>query len=234
LYFAIKRFHRWTYLNKNATYNAQADMLSELYSTYMLDFLEDEYPATRARFFLETVFADSNQHFTKILRSIILQLRKREINRAKSIQMISDIQTEIQLTEKEEYFIPRLSYPHLKSSDDAVIIKGVAEGEGKSNLVVEVEDYDGQSYLIRRPISPKEISKLHQLFISANLLVNFRPEHKYLVAVSERGFIIGGLFFNYVDAHHVHMDKIVVSDGYRRKGISEGLMREFFSRLKDK
>ncbi|MCF8412464.1 MAG: AMP-binding protein [Melioribacteraceae bacterium] len=234
LYFAIKRFHRWTYLNKNATYNAQADMLSELYSTYMLDFLEDEYPATRARFFLETVFADSNQHFTKILRSIILQLRKREINRAKSIQMISDIQTEIQLTEKEEYFIPRLSYPHLKSSDDAVIIKGVAEGEGKSNLVVEVEDYDGQSYLIRRPISPKEISKLHQLFISANLLVNFRPEHKYLVAVSERGFIIGGLFFNYVDAHHVHMDKIVVSDRYRRKGISEGLMREFFSRLKDK
>jgi len=98
--------------------------------------------------------------------------------------------------------------------------------------VVEQTDYDGEPFLIRDPISPKEISKLHQLFNIANLLVNFLPEHKFLVAISERGYLIGGLFYSHIRDKTVYMDKIVVSDKYRRKGISEGLMHEFFNRLR--
>ncbi|MCL4280202.1 MAG: GNAT family N-acetyltransferase, partial [Ignavibacteriaceae bacterium] len=85
---------------------------------------------------------------------------------------------------------------------------------------------------IRSPVSPKEISRLHSLFLESNLNVNFRPEHKFLVALSERGFIIGGLFYEMVDDQTVHMDKIVVSARYRKTGISENLMNEFLKRLK--
>ncbi|MCK7522592.1 MAG: GNAT family N-acetyltransferase [Ignavibacteriales bacterium] len=95
-----------------------------------------------------------------------------------------------------------------------------------------MQDDDGNIYTIRNPISPKEISKLHQLYLEANLNVNFRPEHRFLVAISDRGFIIGGSFYYRSDEETVHMEKIVVSNRYRRKGISEGVMNELFSRLK--
>ena len=70
------------------------------------------------------------------------------------------------------------------------------------------------------------------MFLESNLLVNFRPEHQFLVALSERGFIIGGLYYIQTDEQTAHMEKIVVSSRYRRKGISEGLMNELFNRLR--
>ena len=125
-----------------------------------------------------------------------------------------------------------MSYPYLKPTDSATLIKSGLEDETSSNLVVRLIDDDNNPFLIRMPTSPKEISRLHQLFFESNLTVHFRPEHQFLVALSERGFIIGGLFYNRIDESTVHMEKIVVSDRYRRKGISEGLMNELFNRVK--
>jgi predicted GNAT family acetyltransferase len=139
---------------------------------------------------------------------------------------------EFELDEKETYFITRLGYPHLKPSDSAALLKIKSEAAGQPNLVVQLQDDDGNIFIIRNPINPKEISKLHQLYLESNLNVNFRPEHLYLVAVSERGFIIGGAFYYRSDEDTVHMEKIVVSNRYRRKGISEGLMNELFNRVK--
>lgn len=232
LYFAVKRFHRWFELNKDASLSAQAQMLYELYETYRLFDLESEFPATRTRFFLETVFFDSQERFKVVLRDIVKKQRNRIITRDEALKLISSLHFEFELTEKEEYFITRLGYPHLKPSDTAALLKIKGEAAGQPNLVVQLQDNDGNSYLIRHPVNPKEISRLHQLFIETNLNVNFRPEHQYLVAVSDRGFIIGGLFYYRTDEETVHMEKIVVANRYRRKGISEGLMNELFSRLK--
>lgn len=232
LYFAVKRFHRWFMLNNDASLSAQAQMLYELYETYRLFDLEVEYPATRTRFFLETVFFDSEERFKVVLRDIVKKQRNQTISRDEALKLISTLHFEFELSEKEEYFSTRLGYPHLKPSDTAALLKIKGEAAGQPNLVVQLQDNDGNLYLIRHPVNPKEISRLHQLFIETNLNVNFRPEHQYLVAVSDRGFIIGGLFYYRTDEETVHMEKIVVANRYRRKGISEGLMNELFSRLK--
>lgn len=68
LYFAVKRFHRWYSLNRSASLSAQAEMIYELYETYRLFDLEEQYPAARTRFFLETVFYNSTQRFKDVLR----------------------------------------------------------------------------------------------------------------------------------------------------------------------
>ncbi len=232
LYFAVKRFHRWYSLNMNASLSAQAEMIFELYETYRLFDLEEQYPAARTRFFLETVFYDSSQRFKDVLRELAVMQRHRKISKEESLKLISSLHFEFELDEKETYFITRLGYPHLKPSDSAALLKIKSELAGQPNLVVQLQDDDGNLFTIRNPINPKEISKLHQLYLEANLTVNFRPEHQYLVAVSERGFIIGGLFYYRSDEETVHMEKIVVSSRYRRKGISEGLMNELFSRVK--
>ncbi len=232
LYFAVKRFHRWYKLNKDASLSAQAEMIFELYETYHLFDLEEQYPAVRTRFFLETVFYDSAQRFKDVLSELAVKQRHRKISKEESLKLISALNFEFEPDEKENYFITRLGYPHLKPSDSAELLKIKSELAGQPNLVVQLQDDDGNMFLIRNPVNPKEISKLHQLFLEANLTVNFRPEHQYLVAVSQRGFIIGGLFYNRSDEETVHMEKIVVSNRYRRKGISEGLMNELMSRSK--
>ncbi len=232
LYFAVKRFHRWYQLNRDASLSAQAEMIYELYETYHLFDLEEQYPAVRTRFFLETVFYDSPQRFKDVLKELALKQRHRKISKEESLKLISSLHFEFELDEKENYFITRLGYPHLKPSDSAELLKMKSQLAAGPNLVVQLQDDDGNMFTIRNPVNPKEISKLHQLFLEANLTVHFRPEHQYLVAVSERGFIIGGLFYNRSDEETVHMEKIVVSNRYRRKGISEGLMNELVSRSK--
>ena len=232
LYFAVKRFHRWFILNRSASLSAQAEMIYELYETYRLFDLEEQYPAARARFFLESVFYNSSQRFKDVLRELVKKQRHRKISKDESLKLINALHFEFELDEKETYFITRLGYPHLKPSDTAALLSTKSEIAAQPNLVVQLQDDDGNIYTIRNPINPKEISKLHQLYLEANLNVNFRPEHQFLVALSERGFIIGGTFYYRSDEDAVHMEKIVVSHRYRRKGISEGVMNELFNRLK--
>lgn len=233
LYFATKRFLRWNNLNKNASIGAQAQMLNELYETYNLSELENYYPETRTRFYLETIFRESNIDFKKVIKEVCRLQHEQRIEKEEFLNEISRIQNEFTLNEKETFFIARLSYPHLKPSDSASFVNLEVEGGHSANLVVQVEDNEGNPFYIRKPISPKEISKLYQLFIDANLQVTFKPDHNFLVAISDRGFIIGGLFYSYIDKEVVHMEKIVVSNRFRRKGVSEIIMMEFFDRMID-
>ncbi len=233
LFFAIKRFLRWNKLNKSASINAQAQMLMELYDTYNLAELENVYPETRTRFYLETVLRDSEKSFKEIINSLCKQQHNKRINKDEFLNEVSRIQNEFQLNKKEVFFLTRLSYPHLKPFDSASFVRPNAEGEQSANLVVHVEDIDGNPFYIRKPILPKEISKLYQLFLDTNLQVSFKPKHNFLIAISNRGSIIGGLFYSYSDEEVVHMEKIVVSNRIRRRGVSELLMNEFFNRMKD-
>lgn len=232
LLFSTQRFHRWYKLNREASINAQAEMLQELYETYRLEALERFYPATRTRFFFETIFRDSNESISNALLKIIKRQRNRDITPEELLDRFAAIQTENELNEREQFFLTRLSFPHLKPSDSAVFVNMKSDEHREANLIVEYEDYDGNPFYIRKPVSPKEISRLHQLFIETNLLVTFRPEHQFLVALSDRDYIIGGLFYQRMDEEIVHMEKIVVSNRYRRKGISQSLMNEFFNRLR--
>ena len=233
LYFAIKRFIRWNTLNDNASIGAQAQMLNELYETYNLVELENYYPETRTRFYLETVFKDSDSSFRNIISELCTMQHDDKILKDEFMKEISRIQNEFKLNEKELYFITRLSYPHLKPSDSASFIPVNLEGDHSANLVVQVEDQEGNPFYIRKPITPKEISKLYQLFLEANLQVSFKPDHSFIIAISDRGVIIGGLFYSSLDNNVVHMEKIVVSNRFRRQGVSELIMDEFFNRMKD-
>lgn len=232
LYFAINRFHRWYDLNKDAAFEAQAKTLNDMIDTYQLMELEKHYPELRTRFFLETVFADSSNKLRNVLLEIVRKQHTSQLSAAETLSMISNIQNEFSLNEKESFFLTRLSYPHLKPTDYATLVSSQSEGTEIADVVVRLEDYDGRPYHARKPVSPKEISRLHQIFLEASLPVNFLPEDRFLVAISERGHIVGGLFYSHIDEKTVYMDKIVVSNRYRRKGISEGLMKDFFNRMR--
>ncbi len=233
LFFAARRFRRWLQINSNATLHAQAAMLHELHATYGLSQLESIYPETRVRAFRETVLSNASQHLADALEDIIQRLRQRQILPTDLSAVVTDLRAQLILTPAENYFLTRLSYPYLRPEDEAELVASAPGTVRQSDMVVTIVDADGDTFQIRHALSPREVGRLHRMFLAAKLSVEFRPEHRFLVAVNERGILMGGLFYELQrEARSAHMDKVVVSERYQRKGVAAALLEELFKRLK--
>ncbi len=232
LFFAAKRFRRWSRINADATLHAQATTQHELYETYGLARLQSTYPAARARFFRETVLREVDSPLADGLEDVIRRLRARELGPGDLSAAVADLRAQLKLTAAENYFLTRLSFPHLRPEDEAEFVANAAFGARQSEMVVTLTDADGNPFQIRHALSPREVGRLHRLFLTAKLSVQFRPEHRFLVAVNERGNLMGGLFYELPpEARTAHMDKVVVAERFQRKGVAAALLEELCKRL---
>jgi long-subunit acyl-CoA synthetase (AMP-forming)/predicted GNAT family acetyltransferase len=228
--FAANRYHRWHHLNPQATNEVAAAMLNELWSTYRLDEIQVQRSDARTRFFLLSVFQNAHEGLKEELWQLARAQQHAHLTLEEVRQELSKMMHFDSVSDQEIFFLTRLGYPHLRPGDEAILLESPSS---ETNLLVQLEDDQGDSFSIRAPIHPKEISALHDLFLQANLMVGFRSEHRFLVALSSRHFIIGGLFFHQAGPDWMHMEKIVVKDQFRRKGVSEGLMTEWFNRMRN-
>ncbi len=234
LFFAAKRFRRWARINADATLPAQASTLHELYETYGLARLHATYPETRARFYRETVFREAGPALADALDTIIARLRARDLQPEDLSTAASDLLAELKLSPAENYFLTRLSYPYLRPDDEAELVASATGGVRQSDMVVTITDVDGNPFQIRHALNPREVGRLHRLFLAARLPVQFRPEHRFLVAVNERGSLAGGLFYELQpEGRTAHMDKIVVAERFQRKGVAAALLEELSKRLRN-
>ncbi len=233
LHFAITRYRRWAALSADSTPQARARTLQEFWDTYGLARVARAYPETRTRFFLETVFRGAPGLLVSGLHEIVLALRRGEIYGEALIDAISDLRARLDIAHDDDYFLARLSFPYLRPEDAAGFVQVAAGGRSQSDIVVTLEDEDGTPFQVRHALSPKEVGRLHRLFVAARLDVHFRAEHQYLVAVNDRGILIGGIFYETEDeGRGAHLEKIVVAERFRKKGVADGLMKEFFNRVR--
>ena len=232
LFFAAKRYRRWDRLNPDATLSARAHTLREIYMTYGLASLRSMYPESRARYFRETVFRNASEVLTNGLEELIDGLRSGDLERDELSSAVADLRAHLSLEPDEDYFLARLSYPYLKPEDPTAFVEAAAGGTQQSEMVVTYEDSEGRPYQIRHALSAKEVGRLHRLFLTAKLQVQFRPEHRFLVAINDRGNLLGGLFYEeQPEDHTAHMEKIVVADGFSGRGIARALIDELRNRL---
>jgi long-chain acyl-CoA synthetase len=70
------------------------------------------------------------------------------------------------------------------------------------------------------------------MFHDANLHVTFTTEHEFLLCLDANETPIGGLFYRQLGPDRVHMEKLVVARRHRGKGVADGLMRDFFRRVR--
>ena len=233
LYFAISRFHRWKTLSENDNPEANAGMLGELFETYRLDQVEKILPDTRVRFFNDTVFSESNADLREGMLQIIERLLREELTQENYIEALTTLRRQYELSDWDEFFLARLTHPYLRPHDSASYVELEEDGKWKTEIVVNCYDSEGEEYVIRGPVNPKEVAKLYQLFMQTDLPVQFRPEHRFLIAVNERGVVIGGLFYYFKSRDSVLMEKIAVKSAFRRKGVSARVIQELFSRLRN-
>jgi GNAT superfamily N-acetyltransferase len=232
LFFAAKRYRRWERLNPDATRSARAHTLHEIFMTYGLARLGAAYPESRARFFRETVFRGAAEVLSEGLEDLIERLRSGELARDELSAAVADLRAHLSLETDDDYFLARLSYPYLRPDDATAFVAAAAGGTQQSEMVVTYEDSEGRPFQIRHALSAKEIGRLHRLFLAAKLRVQFRPEHRFLVAINERGNLLGGLFYEEdPEDHSAHMDKVVVAAGFSGRGVARALMEELCNRL---
>ncbi len=233
LHSAIERYRRWAELNADPTLQARALTLQELYDTYGLQRWAAGQPEIRVRFFLETVLRDSPAELSAGLWEVVRAMRERQLPADGLIDAVDALRAQHGRSGDEEYFLARLSYPYLRPDDDAGFVRSHFGGKRQSEIVVTLEDTDGSVFRVRHALNPKEVERLLQLFQGAKLDVRFRTEHRHLVALNERGQIIGGIYYEIDEENRsAHLEKIVVAERYRRKGVAHGLIHEFFNRLR--
>jgi ribosomal protein S18 acetylase RimI-like enzyme len=233
LHFSAERYWRWAELNPEATPAARAATLQELFATYRLADLQARLPEVRPRFFRLTALRDVGPALGDGLDELIDRLRGGDLVPGDLSSAVADLRARLSPGADDDYFLARLSYSYLRPEDETGYVETEAGGVHQSEMVVTLEDRNGRPFHIRHAISPKEVAGLHRLFVAARLPVQFRPDHRFLVAVNLRGHLIGGLFYELrPDDRSAHMDKIVVAEHFQRQGVAGALLDELANRLR--
>jgi long-subunit acyl-CoA synthetase (AMP-forming)/GNAT superfamily N-acetyltransferase len=233
LHFSTERYWRWAELNPEATAAARAATLQELFATYRLADLQASHPEVRPRFFRLTALRDAAPALAEGLDELIDRLRRGELQPGDLGAAVADLRARLSPGTVDDYFLARLSYPYLQPEDETGYVQTEAGGVQQSEMVVTIEDREGRPFHIRHAITPKEVARLHRLFLAARLPVQFRADHRFLVAVSPRGHLIGGLFYELQpESRSAHMDKLVVAEPFQRQGVAGALLDELANRLR--
>jgi GNAT superfamily N-acetyltransferase len=227
LYFAAKRYRRWARLSKDATATACARTLQEFYDTYGLDRLALTYPEVRLRFFRETVFRETSPELAAGLDELIARVRAGELVNGELAGAIADLRQRLRVAPDDDYFLARIPFAHLQPEDAVHFVTTDLGGSAQSEIVVNLEDVDGSGFRVRHVLLPKEVERLHRqeqsvqpFDLLGHVLLPKEVERLHIFYETEEG------------VQSAHLEKIVVAEGYRRKGVADGLMKEFFNRLR--
>ncbi len=232
VFFAARRFKRWLEVNPQATPEAQVKHLGELWGTYRLGELEQAWPDTRIRFYRRTVFASARPELGAALDRLMQRTRALPAGGLDLAEQVAALRTAVKATGDEDFLLARMTYRYLGPSEDVALISMPHGGHVTTEVVVALPDEEGGRYAVRGPVSPREVARLLQLFQESNLQVSFATEHEFLLALDAKETVIGGLFYKPLGGDRAQMEKLVVSRKQRGKGIADGLVREFFRRLK--
>ena len=232
VHFAARRYARWLDATPGATTEAQGKMLGELWGTYRLNELEPSWPDTRIRFFRRTVFADARPELAAALDRLMHRTRGLPEGGLDLEEQVAAVRSAVPPTGEEDYFLARMTYRYLAPTDDVALISMPSGGHYVTEVVVALNDEEGNRFTVRGPVSPREVARLLHMFHEANLQVTFTTEHEFLLALDAKDQPIAGVFHRQVSSDRTHMEKIVVARKHRGKGVADGLMREFIRRLK--
>jgi len=232
--FASLRYERWLALNKDATIEARNSMIRQLYTDYNLNRIIDDYPETRLRYFLMTVFKDSNESLKNELLNVQKRLRAKTITADDLESHINSINKNVKLNEDDKYFLTRLLFEHIDTDEQGKEFVWESDSDGKIELITAITDNFGDNHQIRRPAHPKEIVKFQTLLLNSNLSAIFNQQNEFLLIFNSNTQLIGGVFWKKIDEKTTYLERIVIHPKYRKRHLSSMLLDELFNRLKNK
>ncbi|MFH1726837.1 MAG: GNAT family N-acetyltransferase [Pseudomonadota bacterium] len=227
--FAIDRYHKWLSLNSEATYIAKCQIIEELCELYKIHKFADVY-----RFYLyrKTYFKRSSKlikmRFDKLIHRLHFSTRKFRVQ----MEELSELQDVI--TEFED----RVVFSHLvfpKTGMKKVFDVSSVGYTGSKTMFVksEIEDLDGDKFVVREPVHASEIGILYKIFIKADFPKKMSEKSKFILLIDHQDEIVGGISYGAYETDSVEIDGIIIVDHLKNKGLGTALLDDFISRMKN-
>jgi hypothetical protein len=176
-----------------------------------------------------TAFQDGNPHLVEKLNDLMIQMRSGSISEENLETHLHFIHDEIDLNEEEKYFLTRLVFEHVDAADYAELITRDVGKRGRLDLVVLIKDKNGQPFNIRPPFHPKEVARFHRLLLEARLEVQFESNHEFLLIITKKDQMVGGVFWKKTGSGIAHLEKIVIAPPYQKNHLSIRLIEELLT-----
>ncbi len=202
--FATMRYERWIHLNPDASAEAKSEIILELYRDYRLADLLQEDPSIRLRFFLMTCFKDSHENLKIQLERLAQETRKHHISESDLTESLGDF---------------------------AELVSQEGKTYGRLDLKVLINDNEGVQYAVRPPVRPKEIARFNSYLKGADIFVPFKQDHEFVLLFTMDDTLAGGVFWRPVTKEIAHLEKVVIAEEFRGKGLSIRLIDELVFRL---
>ncbi|MFC1561861.1 GNAT family N-acetyltransferase [candidate division KSB1 bacterium] len=226
---AIDRYSEWQSINKGATKEACAEIVTELYRLYRIDL----YPET-ARYYLyrHTYFSQAKHKVQKSFDYLLDAMFRNPGIPATSMMELSELQSTLDDTYDRTLF-GKLVFPRAETAADLDIFT-IGDSDKKQVIVQsKIASKEGITYFIREPIEPSEIGHLYRMFLAQHFPKTISQQDKFYIAVDTFERVIGGVSYKLTGNDVAHIDGIVIAGQLMNKGLGSALLEDFCTRMKN-
>lgn len=227
LFNAIDQYREWFRMNPLTTPAAREQTCIELLELYKLTELPE---LVRYCLYRHTYFSDAPADLLDAFDRLLARMMAEPDGLAIQLIELSELQSHLNDNDDRNIF-SRMVFPRLHGEQEFDLIR-VGENQ-QAHLVVRFSLHDtaGHRYILREPISAREIGQLYQLFYRENYPKEITDhDHQYVLA-DEDEKIVGGITFRYIEGHNILLDGIVVSSSLQGKGIGSSMIEHFFTSM---
>ncbi len=227
LFSAIDQYQDWYKMNPLTTAAAREQICIELLELFKLH----QY-AELVRYFLyrHTFFSNSPDEIHTAFEKLLLRMEEQPDGMAIQLIELSDLQSCLHDPDDKNVF-SRMVFPRLQGEQGFDLMK-IGENQ-KEHLVVRFpfQDKSGRNFMLREPVSAREIGQLYQLFFRENYPKEISDTDHQFVLIDDDEKIVGGMTFRYIEDNNILLDGLVVNSTLHGKGIASSMIENFFASM---
>lgn len=225
---AIRQFKEWEISRPGISPAEREAQILELIEEHYLD----RKPVwIRFYFYRHTYFASSPAEVILAFEKLLSRMKEKPEKLPHQFPELSEIQSNLNNDFDRQVF-SRMVFPYARQQREVTLIRTGEPGQEKLIISSIIKDKTGQEYIFKQTYDPAEIGQLYRLFLKENYPRVITQENQHLVLMAEEGVLVGGLCFRYVSNQVVFMEGLVVTEGYKNRGLGRAMLSDFLSRMR--
>ena len=224
---AVHRFHDWERVNQAATHEAREEAVIQMIHLYRLDRFHEAF---RYYVYQHTYFARAGRAVHEVFNRLVARRLGHPGARPSQLEELSELQDLMSDANDREVF-SRMVFPHATRRQQLELLQ-VGSTEDKRIIVRSViRDAAGNSYEVRKPITPVELGHLYRLILETDYPRRITANDRHLIIIDSEERIVGGLCYRWEQGKVVYMDGIVVCNPLMNRGLGGALIEDFCVRM---
>jgi long-chain acyl-CoA synthetase len=224
---AIHRFHNWERVNQAATHEAREEAVIQMIHLYRLERFDEAF---RYYVYQHTYFARAGAAVDEVFNRLVARRLGHPNARPGQLEELSELQDLMSDPNDREVF-SRMVFPHATRCQQIELLQ-VGSTEDKRIIVRSIiRDAAGNSYEVRKPITPVELGQLYRLILETDYPARITANDWHLIIIDSEERIVGGLCYRWEQRKVVYLDGIVVCNPLMNRGLGGALIEDFCVRM---